>query len=121
MLVDDIDLLRIAEQDRRWSRWTLLAVFFFSLNPVIVAGLAGTISSMFGQRLNEANAPDIPVIGELLYAMFVYGWFAMVTIPIGLVFIVIALIVHVMILRRLNRARRNLSTSLMHAPVGESR
>jgi hypothetical protein len=66
-----------------------VAFLLIGIAPFLVCFTAAGITELFGQHLNEGNAPDIPVIGHLLYAMGVFGWFVMFTIPLALGGIVI--------------------------------
>jgi hypothetical protein len=59
------------------------AIVVAGISPILVAALAGFIAMLFGENLNEANPPDIPIIGDWLYAMGVMGWFALGTVPLA--------------------------------------
>lgn len=64
-------------------------IILLGIFPILIAMLAGLITQLFGQTLNEGNPPDIPIIGGILYSMGVMGWFAMLTIPCALIALVI--------------------------------
>lgn len=57
--------------------------------PIISVGIAMFISDFCGCALNEGSVHPCQFygyeIGELLYSMFVFGWLAIATIPLGLV------------------------------------
>lgn len=56
--------------------------------PIISVGIAMFISDFCGCTLNEGSVHPCQLfgyeIGELLYSMFVFGWLAIATIPLGL-------------------------------------
>jgi hypothetical protein len=58
-------------------------IALFGISPILIAMFAGFIASLFGHQLNEGSAPDIPLIGDLLYAMGVMGWFSLLTLPVA--------------------------------------
>lgn len=65
---------------------------------------------MFGKQLNEGSAPDIPIIGGLLYVMGVFAWLSLMTIPLGLVCFPICLIAFVRCRIKLSKAQARLRT-----------
>lgn len=72
------------------ARKTLLiyfALLAWTFTPILSVLLAGFIADLIGATLNESEAhPSIVMgfdIGGILYSMFVFGWFAMVTLPTG--------------------------------------
>ena len=71
-----------------WLWLVLVAILLFAASPLISAFIAGGIASALGcPTLNEGSAISCPVmgsdIGETLTVMFVLGWLAFVTLPIG--------------------------------------
>lgn len=69
--------------------YLLIGAIVFALLPLLPTLIAGLIASAFGCTLNEANVHACVVfgndIGEILYAMGLTFWLAIVTIQIGLV------------------------------------
>jgi hypothetical protein len=86
----------------------LLLILLFGTAPALSALGAGAIASLFGCALDEGSIHPCMAfghdIGDMLYTMFVLGWFAMVTFPLGalalLAWIVVALILLVVHWRR---------------------
>ena len=85
-----------------WVYWLLLALILaFALAPVISVFVAGWIAETNGCMLNEGDINPCMVggsdLGPTLYTLFVLGWFALATLPLGggalIVFLVI-LIIH---------------------------
>jgi hypothetical protein len=72
-----------------------LVITILGLLPLLIMMLGGLLASLFGVRLNEAQAPDIPVIGGLLYGMYVIGWLALGTIPLAAVAMMVYTVVFV--------------------------
>jgi hypothetical protein len=64
-----------------------LALLAWTLAPIFSVLLAGFIADLTGSTLNESGAHPFIIlgfdIGGLLYSMFVFGWFAMLTLPTG--------------------------------------
>ena len=68
-----------------------LTIMALAVAPIASALTAGGIASLLGCSLNEGST-DCPM-GGILYVMFVSGWFAMGTLPIGaLLFCLFAII-----------------------------
>ena len=72
-----------------------LMIASVSLAPMICALTAGEVASLIGCRLNEGGT-DCPM-GDLLYSMFVLGWLGLVTIPLGAILFVGAIIVNIFV------------------------
>jgi hypothetical protein len=60
-------------------------IILFGISPFLISLFAGFVTSLFGETLNEGSAPDIPLIGDLLYSMGVSGWLFIITIPLSFV------------------------------------
>jgi hypothetical protein len=65
----------------------------YMLAPVLSVLIAASVASLTGAALDEGNAHPCFVlgsdIGELLYAMFVFGWLGLITLPTGALAILI--------------------------------
>lgn len=71
-----------------------LAVILFAALPIISVLLASLGSSIVGcENLNEGSEPDC-LGGGLWYTMFVMGWFALVTIPLGVAALSVTVSLH---------------------------
>ncbi len=74
----------------------LVAILGIALAPVLSVVAASGVASGMGCRLNEADAHPCLVAGfdagELLYSMFVLGWLALATLPLGAVALLIWLV-----------------------------
>lgn len=90
-----------AQQVVRNARGSLIGILFLTGFPILAPAVAAAICALFGQRLNEAHAPNIPWIGDLLYVMGLLGWLGIATIPLGVLCLPIAVI-------RYRRASREL-------------
>lgn len=85
--------------ERRTKRigcgFILIGLWTFA--PILSVLIASAIASGFGCQLDEGSAHSCVVagadIGELLYTLFVMGWFFFVTIPTGVVAAVIFLVI----------------------------
>lgn len=68
---------------RPWLIYLVIA--FLGLLPVLLAILAGAIADWAKCKLNEANVGPCVIagrdVGNVLYAMFVCGWFSLITLP----------------------------------------
>lgn len=64
--------------------------------PILLAGIAGAIASANGCQLNESVINSCLVdgreLGDTLYSMGVMGWFMLVTIPTGLLALLLFLL-----------------------------
>lgn len=69
-------------------RWVLGIVTFLAWSPILSVLTASAMADVLGCRLNEARAHPCLLagqdIGELLYAMFVMGWFGLLTFPFAI-------------------------------------
>lgn len=74
-------------QVRPWMIY--LAIAFFGLLPLLIAMLAGAVANCAKCELSEANFGPCVIaardVGGLLYAMFVSGWFSLITLPAAVV------------------------------------
>lgn len=74
-----------------------LLIVLWMILPLLSVLTAYAIGNAFGCQVDEGSAHSCVVagqdIGEMLYTMGVMGWFMFVTIPSGLVALVIFLIV----------------------------
>jgi hypothetical protein len=74
----------------------LIPILLWMLWPAILAGTAGSIATANGCELNEGVINSCIVdgreMGETLYSMGVMGWFMLVTIPTGLLALLIFLL-----------------------------
>jgi hypothetical protein len=65
----------------------LIAILVWTLWPVALVAVAGTVASSHGCTLDESTPHPCVVngrdIGDTLYSMGVMGWFMLVTIPTG--------------------------------------
>lgn len=84
-----------------------LLIGLWTFAPILSVLIASTVASGFGCQLDEGGSHPCMVAGtdlsELLYSMFVMGWFFFVTIPTGLIAALIFLIFIVISARK----RRN--------------
>ena len=82
-----------------WSiYWVLLgALVLFAFGPVLSVMAAIGLANMGGCVINEASVHTCMVLGMdlggLLAFMFIFGWFALVTLPLGLGLVVVWLAV----------------------------
>jgi hypothetical protein len=96
----------------RLMTWALAAILLFGFFPVLTLLLALLFASAFGCDVNEGSVHPCVVLGVdfggLLYPMAVGGWFAMFTIPLALLALIVWLIVLIVLLlvRRHRRAGR---------------
>jgi hypothetical protein len=62
-------------------------ILLFAVAPIVSVLLATMIARACGAELDEGNVHPCIVagvnIGEVLYAMFVLGWLALATVPLG--------------------------------------
>ena|SRR6516164_9856975 len=77
----------------------LVLILLITGLPVINILISSVIASALGCRLDEGSVhPCLFVrmdLGDLLYFLFVSGWFAVLTIPVGVMLILVWLIVAV--------------------------
>jgi len=100
----------------------LIPILLWMLWPAILAGTAGSIASANGCELNETVINSCIVngreMGDTLYSMGVMGWFMLVTIPTGLLALLIfllLLLIEWIVGRR--KARRRQSEQAGSPPV----
>ncbi len=74
----------------------LIPILLWTIWPVILAAIAGAIASANGCELNETVINSCVVdgreMGETLYSMGVMGWFMLVTVPTGLLALLVFLL-----------------------------
>jgi hypothetical protein len=106
---ETIDNLAIAVDEQPMSRTSAVVKalipavlgLLLPIGPLIIAVTAGLITKLFGHELHEGYAPEIPVIGELLYVMGVMGWLTFFTLPLGAVVTPLCILWSVMKLKKL--------------------
>ena len=97
---------------KRLMIWALAAILLFGALPILTLLIAVLFASAFGCDLNEGMVNPCVVLGVdfggLLYPMAVGGWFAMFTIPLAALALIVWLIALVVLLlvRRHRRAGR---------------
>ena len=71
---------------RPWLVYVVIALL--GLLPLLTAMLAGAIANCAKCQLSEASVGPCVIagkdVGKLLYAMFVSGWFSLITLPAAL-------------------------------------
>lgn len=71
---------------RRMLFWLTALLLLAAFAPILSVFAADLIAGALGCELNEGTAHACVVlgidIGELLYAMFVVGWLALLTVPL---------------------------------------
>jgi len=74
----------------------LVPILLWTIWPVLLAGTAGAIATANGCEINETVINSCVVngreMGDTLYAMGVMGWFMLVTIPTGLLALLVFLL-----------------------------
>ena len=89
--------------------WALATILLFGALPLVSLLLSMIIASPFGCRLDEGNVHPCMILGfdfgALLYAMAVSGWFALFTVPLAGLALIVWLIV-LAILLVIGRQRR---------------
>lgn len=77
----------------RTMAWILVGIVLFALLPIFSVLAASGIASLADCQLNEAGTHPCVIlgidVGGLLAFMFVAGWLALATVPIGAVALVI--------------------------------
>jgi hypothetical protein len=80
-----------------WLGISFVLIVLFALSPLISALISGAIASALGCTVNEGGASGCILmgrdIGETLTVMFVLGWLEFVTLPLGLVGLVVWVVV----------------------------
>jgi hypothetical protein len=102
----------------------LVPILLWMIWPVIVVAVAGSIAAANGCELNETVINSCIVdgreMGDTLYSMGVMGWFMLVTIPTGLlallVFLLLLLIEWIVGKRRAQRRQAAAASSAQSGP-----
>ncbi len=72
------------------------AIVLLASLPVISVFTASWIATSLGCVLNEGDAHPCPLhgvdLGEMLYGMAVMGWFALMTLPLGVIALAVLLL-----------------------------
>ncbi len=99
--INDSRLITMPERPRSfrldWKTVTpgdacVLGLMVFTFGPMIVVSIAGGIAWLWGEPLNAANAPDIPVIGGLLYACLTFSMiWSMIFARLGFLALLVAI------------------------------
>lgn len=80
---------------KKLGKFLLYGGILFAISPIISVLIAGSIASFFDCELHEGFTNPCVLggvdWGETLYFMAVLGWFALLTIPIGVVVALIGL------------------------------
>jgi hypothetical protein len=80
-----------------WLSVTFVVIVLFATSPLISASIAGGMANALGCTVNEGGASTCMFmgtdIGQTLAEMFVVGWLAFVTLPLGLAALAIWLVV----------------------------
>lgn len=78
------------------KRWLLVGygvILLWMLWPVLSVLIAGSVASAQGCQLDEGSVHPCIVLGrdrgELLYTLFVMGWFGLITLPTGAIALVV--------------------------------
>jgi uncharacterized membrane protein YdbT with pleckstrin-like domain len=95
-----------------WVYWLLLVlILLFALAPVISVAVAGWLAETNGCVLNEGSVNPCMIggadRGDTLYMLFVLGWFALATLPLGggaLIVWLVILIIHRIAWGRMQKA-----------------
>jgi hypothetical protein len=94
---------------KRLMIWVLVLIVLFGALPLLLALSAGAAARVFSCQLDEGSVHACVIfghdIGDMLYTMFVLGWFGMMTIP-SATFALIVWAVVVLILLVVGRWRR---------------
>ena len=89
----------------------VILIVLFALSPVISVFVAGWLAETNGCVLHEGNINPCIVggsdLGPMLYTLFVLGWFALATLPMGggaLIVWLVILIIHRIAWGRMQKA-----------------
>lgn len=83
----------------------------FMFHPLIITLSTTIIANVFGLQLSEAGPPpNLPVIGDILYSMVVYGWFALITIPLGIIVVPWGIIISIIMIRTILLEERRVTS-----------
>ncbi len=93
---------------KRLMIWALLLILLFGAAPLLSALSAGALAHAFDCRLDEGSVHSCMAfgldLGDMLYTMFVLGWFGMMTLPLAaaalVVWAAVALVLLVIYRRR---------------------
>jgi hypothetical protein len=73
----------------RLVRATFAAIVLVAVAPFISVLISAVIAGVLGCELDEGSLHPCPFmgvdLGEMLYVMFVLGWFGLLTLPLGAV------------------------------------
>jgi hypothetical protein len=87
---------------RRLMTWMLAAILLFGAFPILTLLIAVLFATAFSCDLNEGMIHPCVVLGidfgGVLYPMAVGGWFAMFTVPLAALALIVWLIVLVVLL-----------------------
>lgn len=91
MVIDRVALLEMAytvHMIMKIGVWTMVAGIVFAFLPVLGVLLASGVATLGGCDLNEGSVNACVVLGMdmggTLYVLFVMGWYALVTLPLGM-------------------------------------
>lgn len=74
-----------------------IAGIIFAFFPLMIVSLSGFISDYFNCTLSEGSPSECYAldynIGDTLYAMFVFGWYSLLTIPLGFTLAIIGFLI----------------------------
>lgn len=83
---------------KRVGFWLFVGGGVFALLPVAAVLLASLLATIAGCNVNEGGAEACSLlgldIGGLLYMLFVSGWFALITLPIGVPAVLVGLVLY---------------------------
>ena len=86
----------------------LLAIIAGALAPVLSVLISMGVAERFGCVLNEADSHPCVILGMdfggLLGAMFVMGWFALATVPLGTIALLVWIVAAAVLYFRSRRA-----------------
>ena len=98
--------------------WPVYLIVFFVIVLVAALPMIGVMAASWIAETNRCGLDEGSVHaclvggedwGELLYGLFVMGWFALVTIPLGLMAVAvlaIAFVIHLVVFLTRNRSRQ---------------
>lgn len=93
---------------RRRLIWSLAAILLIGALPLLSAFAASFIADFLDCAVHEGFVQPCPVagvdLGDLLYFMFVSGWFALFTLPAAVLLLVVWLVVAAVAAIRSRRA-----------------
>jgi hypothetical protein len=98
-----------------WNRpfWPLaiclILILLFAGLPVICVVISMAVANVLGCTLNEGDVHPCPFlgvdVGGLLYDLFVSGWFGLLTIPAGVILLLVWLAAAIVFAVKYMRAR----------------